>query len=140
MPYVARHLICHPLYTCAQGKTVIGCPPLLLAQLIKDKIVVLEAGVDGEDDIPQQLIEDQDNLSTFTQKELVAIIKLNQLQGICRPMSNWTLDQIRQCIRDAVGNVTTLKFPGENPLIPEGNLDAPDLSGTNPDETKRFAS
>lgn len=113
--YVALSPIAHPRYNCAEGKTLVNCPPDLLAQFIKAECVKLI----GEDGPPTNVIVDQDVLTPLNQRDLVNVIIWNDLRGMVNPKTNWSDEQIRQAIRDVWPDLSTLKLEQPKPLIDE---------------------
>lgn len=118
MPYVATTLIAHPECSCQEGHEVKRCPSTLLRRLLKEGHIKLI----GEDGPPESLIVDMDQLSPLNQKQLIRVIVLNNLKGQIKPMTNWTDEQIRQSIRDVVGeDLNSLQLPEDanasEPLI-----------------------
>ena len=109
MPYVAKHLLCGPTFICQQGSTLVGCPPALLKQFIKDGVVDLV----GEPETVMEGLSDMftDVLTTMTRAELIEVYKLNDLKNIFKPLNTWTDEQFRAMIR-SVTEPDTIKIPG----------------------------
>lgn len=120
MQYRALTVIAHHQFTCQDGAILQKCPPALLKQFLKDKLVVAE----GAPDEPMEGFEEafSDILSAMTREQLLAYMKHNDLGPLIAPRKSWTDEQIRMAIRD-VADLGELKVPVELDLEQAGETD-----------------
>lgn len=102
-------MIAHYQYTCQEGKPLLGCPPKLLQQFIRDGLTEFK----GEPDEAIPGFEDttSDCLGPLSRQQLLIIIRDNELKKFFTPMKSWSDEQIRTAIREVVADLEELKMP-----------------------------